>query len=82
MILAGPMSGAEEGLLIADIDLGDCVQAKLVHDYSGHYNRPDIFTLTVNRAVPSYLHNVAEPEAHFTADRVKETETIADTSED
>lgn len=62
MILAGPMSGAEEGLLVADIDLEECVQAKLVHDYSGHYNRPDIFTLTVNRAVPAYLQDVARPE--------------------
>jgi len=52
MILAGPMSGKQEGLLIADIDLEDCVRAKLVHDYSGHYNRPDVFTLTVNTSVP------------------------------
>jgi aliphatic nitrilase len=52
MIVAGPMSGREEGLLVADIDLEDCVKAKLVHDYSGHYNRPDIFTLTLNTSVP------------------------------
>jgi aliphatic nitrilase len=51
-ILAGPMSGAKEGLLISDIDLEDCVRAKLVHDYSGHYNRPDVFTLVVNTSVP------------------------------
>ncbi len=55
LILAGPISGAEEGILVADIDLEDCVRAKLVHDYSGHYNRPDVFTLTVNTAVPVYL---------------------------
>jgi nitrilase len=51
-ILAGPMSGAKEGLIISDIDLEDCVRAKLVHDYSGHYNRPDVFTLVVNTSVP------------------------------
>lgn len=55
MILAGPMSGAEEGLLVAELDLEDCVKAKLVHDYSGHYNRPDVFTLTVNTSVPVYV---------------------------
>ncbi|HSR33123.1 MAG TPA: carbon-nitrogen hydrolase family protein [Anaerolineae bacterium] len=55
MILAGPMRGAEEGLLVADLDLEDCVRAKLVHDYSGHYNRPDVFTLIVNRSVPVYV---------------------------
>ncbi len=55
MILAGPMSGAEEGLLVAELDLEACVTAKLVHDYSGHYNRPDVFTLTVNTSVPVYV---------------------------
>lgn len=60
MILAGPMSGAEEGLLIADIDLEDCVRAKLVHDYAGHYNRPDVFTLTINKAVPEIYRTCSE----------------------
>lgn len=55
MILAGPMSGTQEGLLVAELDLEDCVRAKLVHDYSGHYNRPDVFTLTVNTSVPVYV---------------------------
>lgn len=54
-LMAGPMPGDQEGLLIADIDLAQCVDAKLVHDYSGHYNRPDIFTLTIDRRVPHYL---------------------------
>jgi aliphatic nitrilase len=58
MILAGPMSGAEEGLLVTDIDLEDCVRAKLVHDYSGHYNRPDVFTLSVNTASPEIYKSV------------------------
>jgi len=60
MILAGPMSGAEEGLLMTDIDLEDCVRAKLVHDYAGHYNRPDVFTLTVNKAVPEIYRTCGE----------------------
>lgn len=60
MILAGPMSGAEEGLLMADIDLEDCVRAKLVHDYAGHYNRPDVFSLTVNRGVPEIYRTCGE----------------------
>lgn len=58
MILAGPMSGKEEGLLVADIDLEDCVRAKLVHDYSGHYNRPDVFTLAVNTSVPEIYRSI------------------------
>jgi len=62
MIVAGPMSGREEGLLTADIDLEDCVKAKLVHDYSGHYNRPDIFTLTINTSVPKIFQSAGTGE--------------------
>jgi aliphatic nitrilase len=50
-VLAGPM-GAEEGILYADCDLELSVQTKLRHDFAGHYNRPDIFQLHVNRASP------------------------------
>ena len=60
MILAGPMSGVQEGILSADINLEDCLRAKAIHDYTGHYNRADIFRLTVNTAVPSIYETVEE----------------------
>jgi nitrilase len=50
-VIAGPM-GAEEGILYADCDLEIGVQMKLRHDFAGHYNRPDIFHLQINRAAP------------------------------
>jgi nitrilase len=50
-IIAGPM-GAEEGILYAECDLEIGIQMKLRHDFAGHYNRPDIFHLQVNRAAP------------------------------
>jgi aliphatic nitrilase len=50
-VLAGPM-GPEEGILYADCDLQVGVQAKLRHDFAGHYNRPDIFQLQINRSAP------------------------------
>ena len=50
-ILAGPM-GAEEGILYADCNLEIGVLAKLRHDFAGHYNRPDVFQVHVNRAAP------------------------------
>lgn len=50
-IIAGPM-GAEEGILYAECDVEIGVQMKLRHDFAGHYNRPDIFQLRVNRAAP------------------------------
>jgi len=54
-IIAGPM-GAEEGILFADCDLELGIQMKLRHDFAGHYNRPDIFQLHVNRAAPQLYH--------------------------
>jgi nitrilase len=51
-ILAGPM-GNEEGILYAECNLELGILTKLRHDFAGHYNRPDIFQLHVNRAAPS-----------------------------
>jgi aliphatic nitrilase len=48
-VLAGPPDGAWEGIVMADIDLGACVVARHIHDFAGHYNRPDIFRLEVDR---------------------------------
>jgi len=50
-ILAGPM-GAEEGIIYAECNLELGVLAKLRHDFAGHYNRPDIFQLQINRSAP------------------------------
>ncbi len=54
-IIAGPM-GAEEGILYAECDLELGIQMKLRHDFAGHYNRPDIFQLHINRAAPALFH--------------------------
>ena len=60
-IIAGPM-GPEEGILYADCNLDLAIQMKLRHDFAGHYNRPDIFQLHVNRAAPQlyHVHNADE----------------------
>jgi aliphatic nitrilase len=60
-IIAGPM-GAEEGILYAECNLDLSIQMKLRHDFAGHYNRPDIFHLHVNRAAPQ-LYSVHGVEA-------------------
>jgi aliphatic nitrilase len=54
-IIAGPM-GPEEGILHADCNLDLAIRMKLRHDFAGHYNRPDIFQLHVNRAAPQLYH--------------------------
>jgi nitrilase len=60
-IIAGPM-GIEEGILYADCDLEIGVRMKLRHDFAGHYNRPDIFQVHVNRAAP-HIYTVHGAEA-------------------
>ncbi len=46
--LAGP-AGDGECILYADADLAESIDAKVVQDVLGHYNRFDIFDLRVNR---------------------------------
>ncbi len=50
-VVAGPLDGGE-GILYADVDLNDVLVPKLTHDFTGHYNRFDIFSLRVNTNAP------------------------------
>ncbi|AMN42993.1 carbon-nitrogen hydrolase family protein [Rhodoplanes sp. Z2-YC6860] len=61
-VIAGPM-GAEEGILYAECNLDLGIQMKLRHDFAGHYNRPDIFQVHVNRAAPQLYRVHNDPEA-------------------
>jgi nitrilase len=63
-ILAGPM-GAEEGILYAECDIEIGIRAKLRHDFAGHYNRPDVFRLEINRGLPKIynVYGAQEPTA-------------------
>jgi nitrilase len=46
--LAGPLYDAE-GILVANLDLDDVARGKFDFDVVGHYARPDVFQLRVNR---------------------------------
>ena len=46
-VIAGPLYG-EEGILYADLDMGEIVRSKIDFDVVGHYSRPDVFQLMVN----------------------------------
>jgi aliphatic nitrilase len=65
-IIAGPM-GAEEGILYADCDLEQAINMKLRHDFAGHYNRPDIFHLHINRSAPQIYSVHGNQPASFAA---------------
>jgi aliphatic nitrilase len=62
-VVAGPM-GPEEGILYAECNLEVGILTKLRHDFAGHYNRPDIFQVHVNRSAPR-IYTV-----HTTADQL------------
>lgn len=47
-VLAGPLPGNTEGIIYADVDLGACIRSRLVIDMGGHYNRSDVYQLSVN----------------------------------
>lgn len=47
-VLAGPVTN-EEAIVYADIDPERVKETRWQFDAAGHYNRPDVFNLTVNR---------------------------------
>jgi len=47
-IISGPLD-SKEGLLYAEIDLQDIIAAKRRFDVVGHYARPDVFNLSINK---------------------------------
>jgi len=46
-MIAQPVIG-KEGMVIADIDIAQCIEQKQAHDIVGYYNRFDIFRLEVD----------------------------------
>lgn len=73
--LGMPLAEDEEGLMVADIDLGLIALAKAAADPSGHYARPDVTQLLFNktRRTAVVVQRMAEPEPGA-------AETVADSA--
>ncbi len=57
--VAGPFFG-EEGILVADLDLGRVAEGKFDLDVAGHYARPDVFRLVVNEQPTPPVQTITE----------------------
>ena len=62
MMLAGPHVGEEEVLLTADVDLDMILRSKVLADTAGHYARPEIMHLVVDRREQRNMRDVREGE--------------------
>jgi nitrilase len=60
-VIAGPLYG-EEGILYADLDLAQVVQARFDFDPVGHYARSDVFQLIVNERALAPAERRLNPE--------------------
>jgi len=60
--LAGPLYG-EEGILVAELDLGRLAEARYDFDVVGHYSRNDIFTLVVDERPQKGIAFITEDDA-------------------
>ena len=58
--LAGPLRDGE-GVLVADIDLGEIARGEFDLDVVGHYARPDVFSLIVDTAAKPAVREREKP---------------------
>jgi nitrilase len=56
--LCEPWPPGKEGIMQVDIDLQDIDHAKAMADPVGHYSRPDLLSLNVNKTAAKICHEV------------------------
>lgn len=65
--LAEPLAPDEEGILIAEVDLGMIAYAKAAGDPAGHYSRPDVLRLMINKDPSPRVMDFSEANQMFSA---------------
>lgn len=60
--LCEPLPAGTEGILYADIDLEDKMKSKQFLDVVGHYSRPDLLSLRVNKHPSRPVHYANDNE--------------------
>jgi len=46
--LAGPLN-EKQGILYAELNMNEIIEAKRMFDVAGHYSRPDVFNFSINK---------------------------------
>lgn len=59
-VIAGPAEG--ETILMAEGSMEHVLAAKAACDVAGHYSRPDIFQLRINRTPPRRVVEMSDPD--------------------
>ena len=62
-----PITENNEGIIYADIDLGDSIYMKNACDTVGHYTRPDLLQLLFNRETPTPVIEVTSERVVLTS---------------
>jgi aliphatic nitrilase len=66
-VIAGPLPGDQEGILYADVDLEVTIRGRMVQDFGGHYNRPDVLRLLVNDSAGELVSRVGGGDSDWRA---------------
>ncbi|MEM6536584.1 MAG: carbon-nitrogen hydrolase family protein [Pseudomonadota bacterium] len=70
-LIAGPLEG--EGILYADASLDVIRAAKAACDIAGHYSRPDVFDVTVNRSAADSRVQFLDPDEQASTETTDNT---------
>lgn len=75
-MLCEPIPEKKEGLLYADIDLGAIAIAKSFADPVGHYSRPDVTQLLLNRSATPPMQLITDDEDMVTSNLNDDTDQV------